>query len=282
MADALGDGIRCTRGGYAKQALQVIDETGAEVGGFSGSETLAAQVWQGEDNAALFAPTATWKNATLGTVNLEFAEADTADLDPGYYPVMLTITMGGHSVPRRVATLVIEEAPGSATAGAVYCTPRHMLDYAPWLERLINPRTVTGWLKERARARSWLDDAILNTDRPDWGHYGRLPVDASFGAASGGWGLNGDTYPDKWLRDQLAADYLIVRDWVIEATARKAVSFVCENQLGEASEGTSYQTLAMRYSAIADSVLLANVAEIDTNGDGYPERWVRLCRKSWR
>lgn len=240
------------------------------VTGYTNAATLACSAGYGDTRAAAFAPSVAWDTPSAGTITLTISGSDTATVDPGLYRLYLSITSNGKTRKAQIAFVRLYAVPGATAASATYCSFDDMLRFAPWIIDLItaDPAMQSDLAEQRARARSWLDDIIVNRDRPnEWYRYGQTPFDASF-SPRWGYGRYGDVFPNTWLRGQLANNRLIVRDMTREITARRAIAYLCESQLGSvalghASEGTSYQDLANRYLAQAQSLVASYVAELD-------------------
>jgi hypothetical protein len=81
--------------------------------------------------------------------------------------------------------------------------------------------------------------------------------------ATSGW----DPIPSKWLRDQLALNTLIVTGDTIEIVAKKALAYLCADQVGQ--DGTNpYQELGRTFARDAHNLLKTYRAEVDLDGDG--------------
>jgi hypothetical protein len=248
--------------------------------GGAGAAALSAVVWAGDDQATLFAPTTTWVDALAGHVLLSVAASQTSGLTPGLYKVQLSLALGGQTSKKDLGLLRLLAAPGSGTAPTTYCSYDDMRRFAPWIGDLQSGESdETGFAEQRARARTWLHDAIVSRDRPwVWGRSGRVLGEPGF---LGTWndGRHGDLGPSKWLRDQLDAGYLMTigprYDKVREMTAKKSLGYVLEAQLPEAGQ-RDYATLADRFHREAEWLLAGYVAELDLNGDGQADYWVRV------
>jgi hypothetical protein len=267
--------IDCVAGSDAGKTLTLTDRNGDAVTTYTDATTLAAECWSGDDQASLFSPAVAWVDSSAATLRIECSAAQTADLAPGRYPILLEVTTTGQTVKRVAAYLEVAAAPGTAEAPPVYGTFLEMLRFAPWIGDLQGEGDTAGFLDQRARARSYLDDAIVNRDRPfTQGRSGQTLGDPGFG---GNWSNArfGDLGPSQWLVDYLAADALLVRSKTTEIVARLAIAYVCEAQLGSVAE-TPYQKLAATYRLQAENLLRGYTAELDTNSDGVADYWVRL------
>lgn len=208
--------------------LQGPDATGV-IGplAFDPLDTLDASVWIGGDEEELFSPSAEWLDATEGTVTLTFTAASTAALSPGTYPLEIYVTPDGGSLKIRAAEfwLRVVDSPGSSdTSLPVYGTYQDLRDYGggAWLD-MLRREGLANCLRERARARDWLDGVILKALRP-------LDPRAIYGAVIDG----GATHPDDpqpSVVEQLADGALVVDSRVRELVALKALEFVCRARL---------------------------------------------------
>jgi hypothetical protein len=249
--------IECQQGGDTVETIELVDRNGSTVTTFTGAAMLTAEVWGGDDQAVLFSPTATWSNATAGLVALSFARADTADLEPGDYPVLLTITAGGLQRKNRVATLRVLASPGAAEALPSYCGIEDLRRVCPWLDQMQTDSDQAGFAEARAEAREWFDELL----HAAWG--GRR----SLGAEGGLWASSGPSGKDTWLQGELDADHLLVSRSIRRANALFAASLILAGQIGSQGD-TSYQRLGDQLAAQAANLALTVLAEIDTDSDG--------------
>jgi hypothetical protein len=248
------DTIRAKIG--AIRRVKLILETGT----YTGSETLAASVWPGDDRAALFSPTVAWLDPDARTMSLSWAGSDTSGLAPGRYRLELRITSGGATTKLDVAAVDLLATPGSATAPAAYCTFDDLrVEAGSWVESLqADVSTQAGFAEERGRAREEFDRLVQ-------AHYG--------GEAFSGIGWPGYTGGpttfgrSTWLADQLDADALIVTPDVRRWNALWTLYLVCRRQIGVKAD-SPYQAMAAGYRAEAEALAKGLAAELDTDADG--------------
>lgn len=220
-------------------------------GVYAGTETLAARVWPGDDQAVSFTPAAAWLSASDGTVDLSVTGAQTAGVSPGEYRLQVRITDGGSTYSAFEATLAIAAAPGAGTAPAVYCTLDDLHRYGRHaLLELQDQNDQAGWAEQRAEARQWFEDVLHACDR-------------GANETGLGWGVRSrvrarERGRNPWLVTQLAADLLIVTRPIREAVACYALSLIL----------VSRPELAGPYRMRANELAKTIVAEIDTNADG--------------
>lgn len=234
-------------------------------GQFTGGETFGAAIWAGGSLPALGNPAVAWLDVAAAKLGVTVTPAMLVGLEAATYRLMVLINPGTDNVKAFDGLIRLAEAPGAASAPLTYCTEADMLLFAPWLEDLQSERDWAGFLHQRGRARSWLDDILLSKYK--WDQAGWW----SGSNATAFWTYVVPQYdpgPNKWLRDQLGTNVLIVRDLTREIVARKAISYVCEAQVGRDPK-SPYQALGTRNAREAAGLLKTYRAEIDTDGDGY-------------
>ena len=259
------------RGDAIKLTVRDADGTALVL---SGSETLSATIWAGDDLAATSgAVTLAHDTPASGIVMATAVGAVTATMTPGFYRLALEITLASTVYRFWTAWLELEDTAGAATAPPVYCTLQDMLDLGgSWLPALMMESGRSNFVAQRARARDWFDGVFLARCRDDVGYIDLL----------------GPFYPwmapeqdNPTIRDYLAADKLIVTGDVKEACACKAIGFVCETAItGE--PGDPWPARAARFHARARSLLLGLRPGIDTNADGEPDIVVNMSVMSRR
>jgi hypothetical protein len=283
--------IDVVRGADRYQTIRLTDEAGDAVTTFTGSATLAVTVWAGDATASITAgaaPTATWVDATAGTVQLYFAAAFTTLLTPGEYPVALSVTASGKTYTRRVGTLVVTPSAGSTAAGATYCTFDDMLSYAPWLPRLVadaDGMLQAGLAEQRALSRDWLNHQIIERARRDITEQYRrhAPVNAATEldittGVDAGYDWGPSIYPEPSIRTQVESirtlltntntTFLMTGDGLpARITANYAIHLACEGQLsgGDAPDYQAFGRAALGRAVVA---LAGFTARIDSDSDG--------------
>lgn len=194
---------------------------------FEPADALDASVWVGGSEAELFSPAATWLDAAAGTVTLTFAAALTAAIAPGTYPLEVFVTPSGGALKIRAAEawLRLVDSPGSSnTSLPVYGTFQDLKDYGggSWLD-MLRRDGLANCLRERARARAWLDGIVLKALRP-------LDPRAVYGATFDGGASHPDDAPPS-LVTTLASGGLVVDSRIRELAALKALEYVCRARL---------------------------------------------------
>lgn len=290
MADAT---LEIVRGSADSWTLTLLDDTATAItGSFTGSESLSAEVWRGDDTAALFSPTVTWLSATNGTVTLAVSASDSGTLTPfARYPVVLTV--GSRKV--RVGVLVASPGPGSAAVGAVYGSLDGMMrltgekvadllessDLGDGNELLAEARRITD-RTVLSRARVILADQ-LRRHAPVVESEGITPTT---GADAGPW-WGPSIYPDTTVRDQLdALDALLVANnlvttgtqnaAVVAANNHLALSELFVRQTGGGETDQKYRGLSAYHRRMGLNLLAGCVFRIDTDADGVADYEIPL------
>lgn len=246
-------------------------------GAFTGAESFVAQLWPGGLAPASAAPAAAWDTSIAGNpsalaspvVLLTVASSIVAGLAPATYALQVLLSP---DVEVWRGALRLVGAGGTAAVPLTYATEADMLLYAPWIEDAQSSSDLAGFGGQLARATSRLNEAIVSRYKGGSGGLSIGQPGYGAGVMLGGWG---DPPPSKWLRDQLDAGKLIVRDQVREVVARWAIADVCDAQVGRDGE-TPYQALASRFRRRADALARSLRAEVDLDGDGYAEVFVNL------
>jgi hypothetical protein len=266
----------------AARTIQVTlrDSLGVVITTYDGTQPLVTTVWPGGSLAASFAPATTWVTPAQGTFQVAITALETAGLAEGRYQLSTILNDAGSLVQAYAATLDILPAPAGGTSPQSFVTFADLLNYGrSWLRQLQSQDDEAGFLAQQARATSWLIELIVNRWQVAWPI---TPGDPGYGGVLVG--QNPGMLPSKWLRDQLEANptKLMLRGLVTEIVAKKALAFICDGQVGVGEGSRDYERLARMYHAEAGSLAKTLRAEIDLNGDGWPELAVNLGMASVR
>jgi hypothetical protein len=244
------------------------DADGDPITEFSAADALWTRIWPGGSQPiAITAPTA-WADPTGGKVAITIPAGATAGVAAGQYKLLTQVNDQGEWVDAYCCLIEIYEAPGDTPPPPVYCTLRDMLDFCGWLQDQSNiEQDETGFLSQRARARNWLDRSILSAHRPQ----------QAWGATTFGNGLFGNSMIrqpgfNKILQGYLAQDLLMVEPprFVAEMTAKHAIGLVLQDVVTSGGD-QPYARMALLFLEQANNLLRQYTAEVDINGDGYPE-----------
>lgn len=249
------DTWQVTQGIDAAWQITLRDEDDAPVTTYTGHEPIVGTIRPGRSVAPVATLAPTWADAARGLVDVPIPASATAPLAAGLYLVQVKLADGGADFFEGL--LEVAYGPGQDALPPAYCSFDDLLDYASWIEKLQTPKDLTGFARQRGRARSWLDDILVGLWKPQ----GAAPQAGQPGF--GAWLTTGgrDPAPGTWLRDQLAAGGLIVRDQVREITAKRAIYLIGMPQLARLEQ--SEQTLARAYGREAEQLVKLYRAEID-------------------
>jgi|GEM_PF-3212370 len=244
--------------------FQISDGNGNVITTYTGSETLATEVWPGGNRADSFSPTTTWIDHTEGKVQIAITAAQTTGLALGRYEVYSTLTASAEDpVAILIAQLDVMPTPGSTAAPTTYCSYADLLKYGrAWLRQLQTSDDEAGFAEQLGRARSWIEDIAH-------AHYRVAAMTMVIGSQAFGPRRSGAR--STWLQEQLDANTLMLTDQIREAAAKKALALVCEGQIGTSEGSAAYARLARMYHSQADYLATCLTLSLDTNGDGFAD-----------
>jgi hypothetical protein len=247
--------------GYADSwVVTVRDEAEAPVMTYTGSEALQGTVGPGRSYAPVCTLTPTWLVPSAGTISVPITQAQSASLDPGQY--LVTVGLADSSRAFYEGFLEVAFGAGTDVLPKTYCSYVDMLNLVEWIGKLQTSRQVAGFAPERGRARDWLDQVLINR------------AGARGDASLVPWTTTGSS-SGRWLRQQLDAGALVVRGDVVEMTARKAISYVCEAQLSRLEE--QEVVLGRQFARIAEQMVKCLRADLTftvrspDNLDAWPD-----------
>jgi hypothetical protein len=256
--------------------VPILDASGNAIT-YTGLETLSGDIWPGGTRASLVTLTPTWLDPAAGTTTVSITGTNTTSLSVATYIVRATVDDGNGPKTYYRGSLKILASPGSSAAPATYISDDDLRDYAPWIDALQADSDQTGFGTQCGKARSWLDEILITR----WKYISFAPQLGTPGW--GTWSLYGgrDPMPSKWLRDQLAANLLMVRDLTKEVVAKRALYYICKAQLGRNGDH-AYQDLARGFAFEANELVKTYRAEIDLNGDGYADVYINCGASNLR
>jgi hypothetical protein len=156
-----------------------------------------------------------------------------------------------------------------------------LTDRAKWVGQLKGATDSAGFIDQRAMARQWFEDILQRHYRSNtW-----LNADYNFvpGISFGGrWAAGMQGVPFRpgtrsgELQNWLDADRLDVTGQVVEAVACYAISLIAETEISPTKDPSQYAQFGTRFAARADSAVAGITAELDTDGDGVNDVWIRL------
>lgn len=262
--------------------ITLTDDQGDPITGYAGTETLAAQVWPGADLALSFNPAVSWLSGPSGTIDIGLSAAQTATLPEGrcFGLVTLLDPVDGLLEAYRFAVDVLL-APGTATEGLKYVAFKDLIKHArTWLRPLQDDDSTGGFAEECADASRWLDDLIIA--RYPTNNYVILG-DPGYGSLV--YGNNPGALPNQWLRGILAIPGgLILRPKVVEAVAKRALSYIAKGQIGVGNSAAEFRMLGRILETESSAIAMTLTAEICTNSppNGIPSFGIPLGGTSMR
>jgi hypothetical protein len=244
---------------------------------FVAGDTLLAQVSAGEDQPALFAPTATWLDAPGGVANVRITAAQlaAANVSEGLYALLVRAPSPSFDPgqPHDIfdGTIYFEATVGAAAAPTAYVTAASLDRFAPEIARLQSARSdLTNFAGQRGEARQETDRRILAAYRPDPGRTRRMynagktatgPYGPYYLTAADRANPTYDAPTQTQVRTWLAADRLVVDAAVAEFNARWTAALVYGSQPGA---NNAYQQLAVSEYAKAEAAWARAIIELDT------------------
>lgn len=236
---------------------------------FDGTETLSAALGLGIDQPALFTPACAWIDHTIAKLKVSFNDTDLSTFSPGEYVLQAKATKSGRTASLFVGYLPLLQTTGTGTAPTTYGSLDDMRLYCTWIDRMEHPSRRSQFIRERGRAKTWYDLLIQRHFRASG--YGISTI----GYPIGGIGPYRTGATNTWLQTQLDANTLMITDDIRECLAKKALGFALEYQIGGVQE-TSYQELADRFHADADTLAAMTTPGLDINNDGWPDLIIDL------
>jgi hypothetical protein len=259
--------LQINQGAARDYDLQGQNLDGSIPSDFLATDFLYGTIWTGNAQPPLLTPALTWLDAPTCQFRMSLENADSAGLGVGIYHCQATATRSGRSAMILDGMLEVLRAAGTDTAIAVYTTYQDLLDHAPWVQDLHSEEAEYGFARQQGMAREWLDEILIQRY-----HYG----DTAPMIGSPGFGLwsmfagGVDFAPSKWIRDQLAANTLMVRGKIRELVACRALYYICNAQLGKAGD-ESYRALGKEFARRATNLVKTTRFELDLNGDEFAD-----------
>lgn len=229
------------------------------------TDSLAAELWPGDDQPVLLTPTVEWLDAGNGEYHVYLSAAQSATLEVGTYLCRVTATRAGRVAKLATISITVENAAATPEAyPKPYATFNDMLLLCPWIEtHQTLGRDQAGFLEQLVEARRLTDELIIAAC-PSGSSYS--PHEWALINWDGGAYLGQSTY----IKDLLAQDKLIVTRKLALANARQALYLVMNASIQPGGD-KSYASLAAKFYAEACVDFTNMIVEIDTNGDGKGE-----------
>lgn len=250
---------------------RIYDESAKAITGFSGVETLAAKVGAGYNSELLTISglAAQWSQASQGSYQIQ---VPALTIDQGIYTLQVILTPNGepcYPSPREIfrGYLRVKPSPvtASGTAAKLYCEYADILELAPWLETTHTDNDMSGFFRQRLKARQWIDSAILRCSTSNVHRH------AIF------WGVIAPyNNANNYIYQLIQNDWLVISNEIREAAAHYSI-FKIADSLSSVSTTGSYKDLAAKHYSQANSILQSLVAGFVENAtDTNPTYFVDL------
>lgn len=249
---------------------RIYNESAGAITGFSGSETFTVKLGAGFNSEVVTVSglDAAWSVASEGKYDIRFPAVN---LEIGIYPLQVILNPNGqpcYPTPREIYRGYARINPSPATASGtpyqLYCDYADLLEIAPWIETTHTDNDMSGWFRQRLRARNWIDSAILkaSTNNPHR-HAIFYGVIAPYNQGS------------PYVAELLADNKLILTDEIKRAAAHYTI-YLITDALGSAPNTGSYKEIARDHYDRANQKLQSLVAGFDTTGGSTANYFVDL------
>jgi hypothetical protein len=257
MADELPFLFSTVQGSAESRQFRLLDSAGIPVSTFTGSESLSAKLYAGDDITSSITPTLAWGTPPVVTLTIAANATSSLTAQPGY---ILAFTVG--SVTRLMGRVTILPASASTAALSTRVSYNDLrrLDGAS-LEALITSTDQAGFAEQRHLARKHTDAVIQR-------HYRGASSFLEDGRTFGAWGTEfRDGRHSTWLQDYLDDDRLILTtpsgQMLKDAEAYYALHLIYSAQMTDKADD-AYASKAHRHLMKAGNLYADCVAEIDT------------------
>ena len=242
---------------------------------FTLSDTPYAEVWGGLDTPVILTPTCEWIDPTQGQFVIAISGSATASITPGRYQIRYgVITAAGQKLAAPDQAITFTDSPGVSGSLSVYCTYQDMLDFDPGVEQLQTEEDLAGFVRQRHRARQWLE-RIIQRHNTSTGFN-------SFGTSLFGYSIGGDSAgasgaTNSVLQGYLDNNYLLLSEQVTAITAKYSLYLVYNAKVGPDDKMTVWQRLAAQWYADVQREVLGYTAEIYLPGNTTAPLYVIPC-----
>ncbi|CAB5237943.1 hypothetical protein UFOVP142_34 [uncultured Caudovirales phage] len=242
---------------------KVFDDRGYPILGFSGRERLEAEIWMGDTGAEVpFSnATASWTKPADGEYQIAIPAMS---IPKGIYSIRALLDPNGepcYDDKREVfrGYLKVHPSPSACSSDPLrsYCSYQDLLDKAPWLETTHVDNDLSGFARQRHRARVWIDSAIArNAPNTNWNasnviFYGVFPP--------------GFTARNR-VMSLLNSDKLVITPQLRDAAAHYTLWLICDALSSTPTTG-SYGEIALKHKSRANSIMQSMIATFSEDGE---------------
>lgn len=255
--------LDCSQGVARTFTRRIYGEDAYAISGFTGNEVLSVEISTGQSGVdAKQDPTATWSQPSEGEYQIQLPEITAT---PGIYSIRVLLDPNGevcYPSPREIfrGFIRVNPSPTNGLVGSLrlYCDYGDLLEKAPYLESTHTDNDLSGFSKQRYRAKVWVDSCILRSSSSSSFHgrsavfYGVVPP---------------QSYGSTHVETMLANDKLIVSPAIRDAASHYALYLITDSLSSTPTTG-SYQEIAQKQFYRANSIMQSAVAHFDELGFG--------------
>lgn len=255
--------LDCSQGVARTFTRRIYGEDAYAISGFTGNEILSVEISTGISGVdAKQDPTASWSQPSEGEYQIQIPELDAA---PGIYSIR--VLLDPNNEPCYPSTreiyrgfIRINPSPTNGLVGdlRLYCDYGDLLEKAPYLESTHTDNDLSGFSRQRFRAKTWVDTCILRASTNS-SFYGRNAV--FYGV------LAPYSYGSQHVEKMLKEDKLIVTPTIRDAASHYALYLITDSLSSTPTTG-SYQEIAQKQFYRANSIMQSAVAHFDEHGFG--------------
>lgn len=253
---------------------RIYDENSARIGGFTGNEKITVDLWQGDTGHSIDGDdvlTANWITPSEGEYLIG---VPALTITPGMYSIRAVLDPNGGTCwqsPREIyrGFIKIKPSPGFQCSDSLktYCTYADLLEKAPFLEHAFTDTDLSGFARQRVRAREWVDMAIIRNaiNTSSWLY--STPI--FYGVFPPGYSARNR------VAELLQKNQLTVTRSIRDAATHYAIFLICDALNGTPTTGGYGEIAAKNYSR-ACSALDSTTAEFRSTNSEQPDYVVDL------
>lgn len=242
---------------------KVYDESGYAITGFNGAETFDVEIANGFfGNTTSETPVAVWSIAADGEYQIAIPELD---LKPGIYTMRVILNPNGqvcYPTKREVfrGFIRVNSTPtdGPVDCLKVYCDYGDLLEKAPYLESTHTDNDLSGFSKQRYRAKLWVDSVILRASS-NTNFYGINSINYGI--------VPPNSYGSRYVAELIDQNKLMI-DMPIRDAAAHYTLYLITNALSSTPTTGSYMEISQKHYSLANSIMQSSVARFDVSGTG--------------
>ena len=253
---------------------KIYDENSARITGFTGNEKITVDLWQGDTGEEINGDdvlTANWVTPSEGEYLIG---VPALTILPGMYSFRAVLDPNGGTCwdsPREIfrGFLKMKPSPGYKCIDSLknYCSYADLLEKAPFLEHAFTDTDLSGFARQRVRAREWVDMAIIRNAPNTFTSWYSSPI--FYGVFPPGYSAKSQ------VAEMLKKDQLTVTRPIRDAATHYAIFLICDALNGTPTTG-GYGEVAAKHYSRACSTLDSTTAEFRTCNTDRPDYVVDL------